>query len=75
MIGGWNAETTIDEIRAATYQTYDGKVDNVEIQYEYLNFLNNSIYSVRFYDKVLSEDEIKRNYYTDMYRFGSGSGT
>ena len=37
----------------------------------YNSFYDGKVYSVRIYNKALSEEEIKKNYEIDVERFGS----
>ena len=43
--------------------------NTIELQFHYLEFLNDHVYSVRIYDRALIEDEIKKNFMIDDGRF------
>ena len=57
---------------AASVTNADTNSATLKYVYSYEKFLNNQIYSVRIYNRALNDSEIKYNYLTDMYRFGSG---
>ena len=69
-----NTDTTsiLECYRLNIYSTYEGKRDEVDVTFQYKEFLNNEVYSVRVYNRALTNAEITYNYITDYHRFGSG---
>ncbi|MGN1299719.1 MAG: hypothetical protein ACI4UE_07045, partial [Candidatus Scatovivens sp.] len=63
----------LQDVYAALYSSYEGKRNEINMTFQYQEFLNDEVYSVRIYDRALSSAEIKYNYITDYYRFGSGT--
>lgn len=57
--------------RLKTYLNDDLKQGRITFEFEYIEFLNDKVYSVRIYDRALSQSEITHNYNLDNIRFGS----
>ena len=55
MMTGWNADTTIDEIRAATYKTYDGNRQEEKISAELLQNFQKADYN---YEKLQMKKDL-----------------
>lgn len=66
-----NYRTELGETaRIDIYGAYAGKEEHFDLNFEYEEFFNDEIYSVRVYNKALNEDEIGKNFAKDKYRFG-----
>ena len=65
-IGATNCKLTTS---LSTFDDYPGSNGYIKYSFEYNEFFNGTIYSVRIYNKALSDGDIQDNYEEDAYRF------
>ena len=69
-VGATNIQTHTDLSKNGDYNKKDNGI--IQFSFKYKEFLNSNVYSVRIYNKALSQNEVKQNYIIDNIRFGSG---